>query len=79
MPVPIELILVISGTGLAYLFKFNQRWSIQIVGDLPRGLPMPSLPPVHIFPALLNDAISIAIVSYAVNISMAKLFAKKNK
>jgi solute carrier family 26 protein len=68
MPVPIELILVVSGTALAYLFDLNNKWNIKIVGDLPRGIPMPSLPPVHIFPEILSDAISIAVVSYAVKI-----------
>jgi hypothetical protein len=66
MPVPIELILVVSSTALAYLFNFNGKWNVKIVGDLPQGIPAPTLPPVHIFPLILSDAISIAIVSYAV-------------
>ena len=68
MPVPIELILVVFGTLFAYLFDFNERWRVKIVGDLPRGIPAPSLPPVHIFPDVFGEAISIAIVSFAVNI-----------
>ena len=36
-PVPIELFLVIFGTLFAYLFDFNEKYKIKIVGDLPRG------------------------------------------
>ena len=77
MPVPIELILVIFGTLFAYLFDFHDKWKIKIVGDLPRGLPTPSLPPFSIVPEVISESISIAIVSYALNFSMAKVFAKK--
>ena len=37
------------------------------------------MPPMSIASDVLGDAISIAIVSFAVNISMAKLFSKKYK
>lgn len=38
---------------------------------------MPKPPLFKIFTTLISDAFSIAIVSFALNISMAKLFAKK--
>ena len=38
---------------------------------------MPKPPLFKIFTTLIGDAFSIAIVSFALNISMAKLFAKK--
>ena len=40
-------------------------------------MPKPRVPPFQIFPILIGDAIAIAIVTFALNISMAKLFAKK--
>ncbi len=61
------------------MFKFNENFKIKIVGDLPRGIPAPRLPPFSIASEVFGDAISIAIVSFAINISMAKLFAKKYK
>lgn len=42
-------------------------------------IPKPIVPPMNLFVKLAGDSLSIAIVSYAVNISMAKLFAKKHK
>ena len=38
---------------------------------------MPKPPLFKIFTTLIGDAFSIAIVSFALNISVAKLFAKK--
>lgn len=77
MPVPIELILVVFGTLFAYLFDFHHKWHIKIVGDLPRGIPAPSFPPLQIVPDIIGESFSIAIVSFALNISMAKVFSKK--
>jgi hypothetical protein len=37
------------------------------------------MPPLRIFPMIIGDCVGIAIVSFALNISMAKLFAKKHK
>ncbi len=42
-------------------------------------MPKPMLPPFRVFPMVLGDSIAIAIVSFAINVSMAKLFAKKHK
>ena len=42
-------------------------------------LPAPKLPPIHLFSQLIGSSISISIVSFAINFSMAKLFATKYK
>ena len=47
--------------------------------DLKFRFPAPKIPPMSIIPDVFGDALSIAIVSFAVNISMAKLFSKKYK
>jgi solute carrier family 26 protein len=41
-------------------------------------MPTPVLPPLQILPMVFGDALTIAIVSFAINVSMAKLFAKKH-
>lgn len=40
--------------------------------------PPPAFPPVNRFHKVAVDAIGISIVSFAINISMAKMFAKKH-
>ena len=42
-------------------------------------IPAPIVPPLYLVPELLGDAISIAIVAFAINISMAKFFGRKYK
>ena len=46
---------------------------------LYKSIPAPKLPPISLFSDVLSDAIGLAIVSFAINISMAKMFAKKYK
>ena len=36
-PVPIEILVVITGTAISYLADFNGRWNVKIVGPLPLG------------------------------------------
>jgi MFS superfamily sulfate permease-like transporter len=79
VPIPVELIVVIFGTLFSYLFHFNKRWHIQVVGPIPLGFPKARLPPLNSFLHVISGSISIAIVSFAINISMAKLFSKKYK
>lgn len=52
-------------------------WKVTIL--LISRIPAPRPPPLNIFPLIIGSSISIAIVSFAINISMAKLFAKKYK
>lgn len=42
-------------------------------------MPTPKLPQFKIISNIIGDAISIAIVTYANNISIAKLYSKKYK
>ncbi|CAF1402003.1 unnamed protein product, partial [Didymodactylos carnosus] len=37
LPVPIELIIVILGTGLSAAFNFDRRWKVAVVGTLRLG------------------------------------------
>ena len=42
-------------------------------------MPTPQLPPFSMFFDIIGDSIAIAIVSFVINISMCKFFAKKHK
>ncbi len=41
-------------------------------------IPAPELPPTNRYGDVAVSALSIAVVTYAINISMAKIFAKKH-
>ncbi|XP_014668688.1 PREDICTED: sulfate anion transporter 1-like [Priapulus caudatus] len=78
MPVPMELLLVIAGTAMAYVFDLNENFGLSIVGDIPTGLPAPTLPPPALYQRVFSDAITIAVVAFVITVSMAKIFAKKH-
>ncbi len=70
---------MIVGTAISYLADFNGRWNIDIVNDLPHGLPTPEIPPLYLISKIFQDCITIGIVSFAMNYSMARRFAKIHK
>jgi len=78
-PIPIEIITVIVATVISYYAKFEDKWKVTIVGELPLGFPEPRLPPMNLFMTLISDSIAIAILTFALQVSFAKLFAKKHK
>ena len=43
------------------------------------SFPAPTLPNMSIFLTLIKDAVPISIVTFALNISVAKLYARKHK
>lgn len=78
IPMPIELIVVIVGTTTCYLANFPFDYNVQIVGEIPTGLPPPALPPFSLAGSVAVDSLVIAIVAYAGSYSLARIFAIKH-
>uniref|UniRef100_T1JKB9 STAS domain-containing protein n=1 Tax=Strigamia maritima TaxID=126957 RepID=T1JKB9_STRMM len=79
VPVPIELLAVIVGTGVSYAMSFNENYGVIIVGNIPGGLPPPQVPPIKsLFSEIFVDSFIIAVVTYVISFSLARLFAKKH-
>ncbi|KAF6037947.1 SLC26A2 [Bugula neritina] len=79
MPVPIDLIVVILGTLISYLANLKENFSVSTLGTIPVGFPQPSAPEfTSSVPSLLPNAITIAVVAFAISVSMSKIFAKKH-
>lgn len=79
MPIPIELIAVVGGTIIAKVFDFEHHFQITSVGHIPKGFPDPHVTNFTIWKDLLFDSFAIAFVSYSVTVSMALIFAQKQK
>ncbi|XP_011475486.1 solute carrier family 26 member 6 [Oryzias latipes] len=77
LPVPIELIVVIGATIIIHFCGVREDYLIDVVGEIPSGLKAPRTPDVTFFSQLIGDAIAVAIVSYAITISLGKTFALK--
>uniref|UniRef100_A0AC35F2M2 STAS domain-containing protein n=1 Tax=Panagrolaimus sp. PS1159 TaxID=55785 RepID=A0AC35F2M2_9BILA len=78
VPVPFELILVITTTLLSHFFNFHDDYGVGIVETIPTGVPPPKLPDFSSFFVILPKAIPIAVVIFGVTLSVLKLFAKKH-
>ncbi|CAF0727594.1 unnamed protein product [Rotaria sordida] len=79
IPIPIELIVIIVGTLVSYVFDFNGRYKVKIVNTIGHGFRTPQGPALVLVPSLIKDAIMIAIVAFSISISLAKTYAKKFK
>ncbi|XP_035209701.1 solute carrier family 26 member 6-like, partial [Stegodyphus dumicola] len=79
MPIPIDLIVVVLATTASYFGKFHENYAVSIMKDIPTGLPPPVAPRFDILHLLVTDSFAIAIVAFAISLSMAKLLSKKNK
>ncbi|XP_067654900.1 prestin-like isoform X2 [Haliotis asinina] len=78
IPVPIDLIVVVVGTIISHFAELNKHFNIAIVGDVPTGLPVPMLPNLGSIPRIATDGFVIAIIIFAMTISMAKLMARQH-
>ncbi|XP_078355239.1 prestin-like [Oculina patagonica] len=77
-PIPAELIAVVLGTVVSYFVGLNEKFQVAVLGDIPKGLRVPSAPSFKLMGSIVPDALVIAIVIFATNVSLAKTFAKRN-
>ncbi|XP_041801490.1 solute carrier family 26 member 6, like [Chelmon rostratus] len=78
VPVPVELITIVAGTLISSYSHLSSNYTIPVVGEIPSGLSSPSVPDVSIFGEVIGDAFALAIVGYAISISLGKTFALKH-
>ncbi|XP_026505993.1 solute carrier family 26 member 6 [Terrapene carolina triunguis] len=78
MPIPIELITIIVSTGISYGAGLKAKFGISVVGDIPSGMKPPVAPNVSYFGQVVGNAFAIAVVGYAICISLGKIFALKH-
>ncbi|XP_034732275.1 solute carrier family 26 member 6 [Etheostoma cragini] len=78
MPIPIEIVVIIAATVITHFCGLTSKYSINVVGKIPSGLNAPQAPNATFFSDVIGDAFAVAIVSYAINISLGKTFALKH-
>ncbi|RWS04327.1 solute carrier family 26 member 10-like protein [Dinothrombium tinctorium] len=79
IPFPIDLMVIVVVTTVSYFFKFNEKFKVDIMGKIPTGLPAPTIPRFDIVTSVIPDCIALAVVTFAISLSLAKIFAKKHK
>lgn len=78
--VPVPLFVVALATASVPLFGLDGA-GVAVLGDVPGGLPLPSLPsaPLDTVIALLPGALIIALLSYLEGISVARAIARRTR
>ncbi|KAM7444005.1 hypothetical protein ABFA07_007374 [Porites harrisoni] len=77
IPIPAELLVVVVGTAISYGAAISKNFGVSILGKIPKGLPPLSVPSLSLMSNIFSDAFVIAVVIFATNISISKMFAKK--
>ena len=54
-------------------------YNVSVIGNIPLGMPQPRVPDLSLVTSFAMDSFAIAIVSFAITFSLAKLFASKYK
>ncbi|XP_062374289.1 solute carrier family 26 member 3 [Sardina pilchardus] len=78
VPIPIEVIMTIIACGVSYGFNFNERYSVDVVGQMLKGYESPIPPNVEVMERSIAEAIPMAVVGFAVAFSVAKVYAVKH-
>ena len=73
LPIPGELFVVIVFTIFTTFFEYAHK--IEQVGEIPAALPTPRVPSLKAAGEAIGSVIPIAIISYILNLSLAKKFA----
>ncbi|MEQ2204531.1 hypothetical protein XENOCAPTIV_014661 [Xenoophorus captivus] len=77
-PIPFELFVVIIATLASHFGHFSSEYGSGVAGDIPTGFLPPQLPAWKLIPNVAVDAFSIAIVGFAITVSLSEMFAKKH-
>ncbi|XP_048055359.1 solute carrier family 26 member 6, like [Megalobrama amblycephala] len=78
VPIPVELCTIVVATVISFYTRLNESYKISVVGEIPSGLQPPRVPNASVFSEVVLDAFAIAIVGYAISISLGKTFALKH-
>ena len=79
VPVPAELILVIVATTISHFACLDQLFQLKIIGKIPTGIPAPRIPSMAGAQDLIVDGVIIAVIGFAMAITMAKLMSDRHE
>ncbi|XP_063247403.1 anion exchange transporter [Prinia subflava] len=76
---PIDLLLIIATSIACYYANMEYIYGIEVVGNIPKGLPSPKAPPMRVLPEVVTEAFGVALVGYVASLALAQGSAKKFK
>ncbi|XP_058834209.1 anion exchange transporter-like [Topomyia yanbarensis] len=78
VPIPMELLLMISGIIVSRHFRLHDDYGIKTLGPFPTGFPTPVMPNLNLLQPVLGSAFMIVAVAYIMSVSKALSAAKAN-
>ncbi|GAA5017985.1 SulP family inorganic anion transporter [Streptomyces siamensis] len=75
--VPGPLLAVVLGTAAVVAFDLDQRYGVQVIGEVPSGLPGLAVPDLRDLPQLVLPALGVLLVGYTDFILTARAFADR--
>jgi len=80
--VPGALVLVVGGLAASGIFDLGSH-GVALVGDVPRGLPTPALPGIHVFEdhlaTILTAGFALLLIGFSQTAGDARLFATRHR
>ncbi|XP_056430718.1 sulfate transporter isoform X2 [Hyla sarda] len=77
-PIPIELFVVVGATLASHFGHLKENYGSSIAGEIPTGFLMPKPPKWSLIPSIALGALSIAIIGFAITVSLSEMFGKKH-
>src|SRR5215468_1942027 len=76
---PGTLIAVVAATLVVAIFDLGTRAGVSVLGPLPRGLPSPKFPYVHLgeWVSILTGGVAVALVSFADTSVLSRTYAAR--
>ncbi|KAK3602577.1 hypothetical protein CHS0354_020639 [Potamilus streckersoni] len=78
VPIPIDVIITILATIISHFGTLHENFGVNVVGNIPTGIPKPSIPKLSAFSSVIGKSIEIAALVFFLTISLAKLMAVKH-
>lgn len=77
-PIPVELVVIVAATLASHFGKLKETYGSSVAGHIPTGFLPPHPPDWNLIPNVALDAIPIAIIGFAITVSLSEMFAKKH-
>uniref|UniRef100_A0A8B9F8L7 Sulfate transporter n=1 Tax=Amazona collaria TaxID=241587 RepID=A0A8B9F8L7_9PSIT len=77
-PIPVELVVIVAATLASHFGKLRETYGSSVAGRIPTGFLPPRPPDWNLIPNVALDAIPLAIIGFAITVSLSEMFAKKH-
>ncbi|PAA68034.1 hypothetical protein BOX15_Mlig002287g1 [Macrostomum lignano] len=75
VPLPVELLIILSALVASHALQLQSHFGVDVVGTVPRGLPLPLVPDFSFMPNVLLPCLPVSLVGAAMSLSIGKMHA----